>query len=46
MRKSVFLSIIVHLLQLAVGSAENATLSCRLSRKSVHSGFHRCCFCV
>lgn len=40
-RKSIVIYIIVHVLQLCGGSDESANISCRLSRTSLDSGFHR-----
>jgi len=45
MQKSIFIYIVVQVLQLSGGSDDGRDLSCRLSRTSLHSGFHRCCFC-
>jgi len=44
-RKSVFMYSVVQVLQLVGRSYDGSDLSCRLSRRSLHSGFHRCCFC-
>lgn len=40
MQKSIFIYIVVQVLQLSAGD-DGSDLSCRLSRTSLHSGFHR-----
>lgn len=39
--KSIFLYSVVQVLQLSGGSDDGSDISCRLSRTSLHSGFHR-----
>lgn len=40
-QKSIFIYTVVQVLQLSGGSDDGSGLSCRLSRTSLHSGFHR-----